>query len=180
MPDSQRALSDHPKAVIRRELRLAIREPEFDADAAERVVLLLARGIGLTAIGDLAGYPAYATVNFWRARYPEFDEACVLASEAGADALAWENVAIADDDTRSPANKALSIQVRDRLSRVLHRKKYDPAVKVEVAASAGKADDLSDAELAAIVRRRARGAAVTVTDITQGEDDDGQRVGDSG
>lgn len=161
MPDSPvRLLSDHPTAVTRRELRLAIREPEFDPEAAERVVLLLARGVGLGTIGDLSGYPAYATVNFWRARYPEFDEACVLASEAGADALAWENVTIADDDKRSPANKALSIQVRERLSKVLNRKKYDPAVKVEVTGNVRAADELSDDELAAIARRSARAGAV--------------------
>jgi hypothetical protein len=177
MSDSPvRVLSDHPTAVVRRELRLAIREPEFDPEAARRVVELLARGIGLSTIGDLSGFPAYGVVNFWRARYPEFDEACVLASEAGADALAWENVTIADDDTRSPANKALSIQVRERLSKVLNRKKYDPAVKVEVTGNARAADELSDAELATIARRSAVRDAVDAV-IVPASDGDGDGSG---
>ena len=176
MSDSPvRVLSDHPRAVANREIRLAIREPEFDPESAQRVVELLARGIGLSTIGDLSGFPAYGVVNFWRARYPEFDEACVLASQAGADALAWECLEIADTDGRAPADKALSISVREKLAKVLHRKKYDPATRVEVTAGAGSADELSDDALAAIARRSEAiaGQAVRVTLPASDGDGDG-------
>ena len=160
MDDPSRELSDHPTAVARRELRRLMRCPPLREDDAEKVLAALATGQGITEIGDTPGLPAYWVINLWRREHPEFDELCVAASEAGADALAWESVRIADDDERSPANKALSIQVRERLSKVLHRKKYDPAVKVEVTGSARAVDDMTDAELAAIARRASRGSAI--------------------
>ena len=160
MADPSRELSDHPRAVAGRELRELIRCPPLRADDAEKVLVALAGGMGITTIGSIPGLPAYWVINLWRREHPEFDELCVAASEAGADALAWENVEIADDDARSPANKALSIAVRERLSKVLNRKKYDPAVKVEVTGNARAADELSDADLAAIARRADRRGAV--------------------
>ena len=163
MTSLSRELSDHPRAVAGRELRELIRCPPIRPDDAEKVLGALARGLGITTIGSIPGLPAYWVINLWRREHPEFDELCVAASEAGADALAWENVKIADDDARSPANKALSIAVRERLSKVLHRKKYDPATRVEVAGIVREADDLSNAELAAIARRSARATAVDAT-----------------
>ena len=157
-------------------LRRLMRCPPLRVDDAERVLRHLAEGTGIVEVGNTPGLPAYWVINLWRAEYPEFDELCVSASEAGADALAWENVEIADDDTRSPANKALSIQVRERLSKVLNRKKYDPAVKVEVTGNARAADELSDAELAAIARRSAVRTAVDAV-IVQPSDGDGDGSG---
>lgn len=177
MADTAHELSDHPAAVARRELRALIRCPPLRADDAEKVLTALASGLGITTVGDMPGLPAYWVINLWRAEYPEFDELCVAASEAGADALAWENVEIADDDRRSPANKALSIAVRERLSKVLHRKKYDPAVKVEVTGNVRAADELSDDELATIARRSARASAVDAV-IVQPSDGDGSGSGD--
>ena len=171
MTDPSRELSDHPTAVARRELRRLMRCPPLRPDDAEKVLAALATGQGITEIGDTPGLPAYWLINLWRREHPEFDELCVAASEAGADALAWESLRIADDDERSPANKALSIQVRERLSKVLHRKKYDPAVKVEVSGNARAADELSDAELAAIARRSAVRAAVDAVIVQPGSDE---------
>lgn len=122
-------------------------------DDAEKVLTSLASGRGITEIGDTPGLPAYWVINLWRTEHPEFDELCVMASQAGADALAWETLDIADTDGRAPADKAMSIAVRERLAKVLHRKKYDPATRVEVSQGAGQADDLSDDELARIARR---------------------------
>jgi hypothetical protein len=149
-----------PQAIAKRELRELIRNPPLRAEDAEAVLLALASGMRITAIGETPGLPPYWLINLWRTQCPDFDELCVQASEAGADALSWGNIAIADDDKRTPANKALSIAVRERMAKVLHRKKYDPAVKVEVSQAAGRADDLSDSELAAMVRARSRDAAV--------------------
>ena len=153
-------MADYPKLEARRATRELARNPPFRADDAEKVLKALASGLRITAIGDIAGLPPYWLINLWRSEHPEFDELCVQASEAGADALAWECLEIADNDDRLPANKALSISVRERMAKVLNRKKYDPAVKVEVSGSVGKADDLSDADLAAIARRASRADAV--------------------
>jgi hypothetical protein len=153
-------LTEYEPTETRITLRQLMRCPPLRPDDAEKVLRRLAMGEGITSVGDVPGMPAYWVINLWRREYPEFDELCVAASEAGADALAWENVEIADDDRRSPANKALSIQVREKLSKVLNRKKYDPAVKVELSGNARAADELSDAELAAIARRSARVGAV--------------------
>ena len=168
MTDPSYALSDHPRAVAGRELRELIRCPPIRADDAEKVLIALAGGLGITTIGSIPGLPAYWVINLWRREHPEFDELCVAASEAGADALAWECLEIADADGRAPADKALSISVREKLSKVLHRKKYDPATRVEVAGVVREADDLSNAELAAIARRASRGQAVdaVVVDAT--------------
>ena len=172
MADPSRELSDHPRAVAGRELRELIRCPPIRADDAEKVLVALAGGLGITTIGSIPGLPAYWVINLWRREHPEFDELCVAASEAGADALAWECLEIADADGRAPADKALSISVREKLSKVLHRKKYDPATRVEVAGVVREADDLSNAELAAIARRSARASAVDAV-IVPASDGDG-------
>ena len=163
-----RELSDNPRAVASRELRQLTRNPPLRADDAEQVLKALASGMRITKVGEIPGLPPYWLINLWRAEYPEFDELCVQASQAGADSLAWECLDIADSDNRAPADKALSIAVRERMAKVLNRKKYDPAVKVEVSGSVARADDLSDADLAAVVRRAATGSAEDAV-ITGGE-----------
>lgn len=175
MPTDPTIYSDDPRAIARAELRELVRCPPLRADDAEKVLSGLARGARITALGDTPGLPAYWLINLWRREYPEFDELCVMASEAGADAMAWEALKIADDDDRSPANKALSIAVRERMAKVLHRKKYDPATRVEVSAGPGQADDLSDDALAAIARRSGAidGEARTVTLPASDGDGDG-------
>lgn len=157
-----------PKGIAKRELRELTRNPPLRADDAIQVLKALASGLRITKVGEIAGLPPYWLINLWRSEHPEFDELCVQASEAGADALAWECLEIADNDDRLPANKALSIQVRERMAKVLNRKKYDPAVKVEVSGSVARADDLTDADLAAVVRRAATGSAEDAV-ITGGE-----------
>lgn len=139
-----------------RSLRLS---PPMRAEDAEHVLTALANGMRITHIGSTPGLPAYWVINLWRSEYPEFDELCVAASQAGADKLAWETIEIADADGRAPADKALSIAVRERMAKVLNRKKYDPAVKVEVTQGVQAADKLTNAELEAMVRRRDRGTA---------------------
>ena len=177
MTDPSRELSDHPRAVAGRELRELIRCPPLWVVDAEKVLTALAGGLGITTIGSIPGLPAYWVINLWRREHPEFDELCVAASEAGADALAWECLEIADADGRAPADKALSISVREKLSKVLHRKKYDPATRVEVAGVVREADDLSNAELAAIARRSARASAVDAV-IVPASDGDGDGSGE--
>jgi hypothetical protein len=168
-------LSDDDRAIARTSLRQLMRCPPLRVDDAEKVLTSLARGARITHIGNTPGLPPYWVINLWRQEFPEFDQLCVAASEAGADALAWESLDIADTDGRAPADKALSIGVRDRLGKVLHRKKYDPATRVEVSAGPGQADDLSDDALAAIARRSGAidGVATAVTLTPSDGDGDG-------
>ena len=147
-----------------RSLRLS---PPLRPDDAEKVLTALANGMRITAIGSTPGLPAYWVINLWRTEHPEFDDLCVQASQAGADKLAWETLEIADKDGRAPADKALSIAVRERMAKVLNRKKYDPAVKVEVTQGTQAADKLTNAELEAMVRRRDKGAATDA--VIEGE-----------
>lgn len=157
--------AETPQGIAKRELRQLTRNPPLRADDAIQVLKALASGLRITAIGEIAGLPPYWLINLWRSEHPEFDELCVQASEAGADSLAWECLEIADNDDRLPANKALSIQVRERMAKVLNRKKYDPATRVEVTQAARDGDDLSNAELAAIARRASVVDAVDVEPI---------------
>ena len=154
-----------PKGIAKRELRELTRNPPLRADDAEKILKALASGLRITKVGDIPGFPPYWLINLWRSEHPEFDELCVQASEAGADALAWECLEIADNDDRLPANKALSIQVRERMAKVLNRKKYDPATRVEVTQAARDGADLSHADLAPLAGRASVADAVDVDPI---------------
>jgi len=159
---AERLAEDERRRALRAEMKEERLHPPFDEEAALSVVQALSRGMSITAVGDSALFPAYWVVNDWRTRYPEFDEACVRASEAAADGLAAEVIEIADDKTRAPACRAVSIDARKWAVKVLNRKKYDPATRVELTGNSGRADDLSDDQLAAMVRARSRSTAITV------------------
>ena len=118
-------------------------------------------GTPLSAIGDIAGMPPYWVVNLWRKESAEFDELIVAASEARAERMLDETIEIADDVKRSPACREVSIRARMAAMKVYNRKRFDPALKVEVEARAQVGDSMTTAELEALVReeRRARLAA---------------------
>ena len=163
---AEQAEADRRRSEIRAELREAMRHPPFDEDAALAVVQALSRGMRIRAVGESCLFPAYWVINDWRTRYPEFDEACVRASEAAADDLMAETIEIADDVARAPACREVSIRARHAMVKVLNRKKYDPATRVEVSGAGRGADDLSDDDLARMVRVRGRRDA---TDIETAE-----------
>lgn len=69
----------------------------FDAGIALEVLTQIGKGEPLAAICRGEGMPSSWTVQRWRKRVPEFDEAFVLARELGFDALAEECILIAED-----------------------------------------------------------------------------------
>lgn len=152
-------------AATRRELRRMRWAPPMDADSAQHVLTCLAQGIRITRIGNMPGMPPYAVINSWRLQSPEFDAACVAASEAGAEKMLWETIEIADDTTRHPSCREVSIRARQHAMKVLNRKRFDPATRVAEMVAERMADELTDEQLARmVIEGQARRA---------GEDDDG-------
>lgn len=139
------------RADTRRELRHLRWAPPLDVDSAEHVLTCLAEGVSVTRVGRMAGLPPYAVINSWRRQYPEFDAACVAASEAGAEKMLWQTIDIADDTSRHPACREVSIRARQHAMKVLHRKRFDPATRVSELVAERMADELSDDVLAQMV-----------------------------
>ena len=133
-----------------RELRRDRRCPPLDPDVANEVLLMIASGTRITHLADLPNMPPYAVINAWRAEHAWFDEAVVQASEAHAEDMLYQTLEIADDQTRSPACREVSIRARQYAQKVLNRKRYDPATRVEVT-EGRDARTISNAELERLV-----------------------------
>ena len=120
--------------------------------------MMIDAGTPISAIGDIAGMPPYWVVNLWRKESAEFDELIVAASEARAERMLDETISIADDVGRSPACREVSIRARMQAMKVYNRKRFDPALKVEVEARTQVGDSMTTAELERLVaeQRRAR------------------------
>ena len=141
---------------LRRYVRDLRRSPPIDWDVAEQVAMMIDAGTPLSAIGDIAGMPPYWVVNLWRKESAEFDELIVAASEARAERMLDETISIADDVARSPACREVSIRARMQAMKVYNRKRFDPALKVEVEARTQVGDSMTTAELEALVREERR------------------------
>lgn len=109
---AERDIEDARRRELRAEMRFDLRHPPLREDDALAVVQALSRGMRIKSIGESGLFPPYWVINDWRARYPEFDEACVRASEAAADDLMAETIEIADDTLRTPACREVSIRAR--------------------------------------------------------------------
>lgn len=155
---------------LRRYVRDLRRSPPIDWDVAEQVAMMIEAGTPVSRIGDIAGMPPYWVVNLWRRESPEFDELIVAASEARAERMLDETIEIADNVKRSPACREVSIRARMAAMKVYNRKRFDPALKVEVEARAQVGDSMTTAELERLVaeqrRARLRDEAVDVTPET--------------
>ena len=155
---------------LRRYVRDLRRSPPIDWDVAEQVAMMIDAGTPLSAIGDIAGMPPYWVVNLWRKESAEFDELIVAASEARAERMLDETIIIADDVERSPACREVSIRARMQAMKVYNRKRFDPALKVEVEARTQVGDSMTTAELERLVaeqrRQRLQAEAVDVTPET--------------
>ena len=155
---------------LRTYLRDLRRTPPIDWDVAEQVVMMIEAGTPISRIGDIAGMPPYWVVYSWRRESQEFDDLITAASEAKAERIMDEVIGIADDVERSPACREVSIRARVLLAKVYNRRKYDPAVRVEVEARTLVGDSMTTAELEAMVeeqrRARLRAEAIDVTPET--------------
>lgn len=146
-----RPAGDDVAAATRRDLRMLRRAPPLDPDSAEYVLTCLAQGIPITKVGNMPGLPPYAVIHSWRRQSPEFDAACVQASKAGAERMLWQTIEIADDVSRHPSCREVSIRARQFAMRVLDRIRFDPGAKVHELETARMADELSDEQLARMV-----------------------------
>lgn len=144
-------VSGDDRARTRRELRHLRWTPPLDEESAQHVLHCLAEGIRITHVGNMPGLPPYAVINSWRRQSPEFDAACVAASEAGAEKMLWETIDIADDTSRHPACREVSIRARQHAMKVLNRKRFDPATRVAELTAERMADQLTDDALAQMV-----------------------------
>lgn len=155
---------------LRTYLRDLRRTPPIDWDIAEQVVMMIEAGTPISRIGDIAGMPPYWVVYSWRRESQEFDDLITAASEAKAERIMDEVIGIADDVARSPACREVSIRARAMMAKVYNRRKYDPAVRVEVEARTLVGDSMTTAELEALVaeqrRARLRDEAVDATPET--------------
>ncbi len=138
-------------AATRRDLRALHRAPPLDPDSAEHVLTCLAQGIPVTRVGNMPGLPPYAVIHAWRRQSPEFDAACVQASKAGAERMLWQTIEIADDTSRHPSCREVSIRARQFAMRVLDRIRFDPGAKVQELEAQRMADELTDDQLARMV-----------------------------
>lgn len=69
----------------------------FSQDLADTICLLISEGCSVREIGEMAGLPGTTTIFRWLVSKPLFREQYALAKEAGAEVLADELIAIADD-----------------------------------------------------------------------------------
>lgn len=151
VPDPEHAAMLERRSAAARQMRAELRAPPFDPHAAGLVVEALAAGRRITQVGSDAMFPPYWIINQWRNEVPEFDEACVAATQAFADECVMGIVAISDDVEEHPASRAVRIDARLKVAKVLHRKKYGDKATLDV--RAGSLDELSNDELARIARR---------------------------
>lgn len=152
----------------RQELRAERLAPPLVLEQAEQILMHLAQGQRITHIAAMPDIPAYWVIAKWKREHPWFAEAVADAERAGAEKMLWDMLEIADDENRAPACREVSIKARQFAVKVLDRKRFDPAVKVEVSQGGVNADELSDAELARIVRQRERGQAEAIDAATPG------------
>lgn len=158
------------KPPLNNELLLALM-PEgtgpFDAKIGLEVLARISKGETLASICREEGMPSTWTVQRWRKRVPEFDEAFDHAREMGFDALAEECVEIAEDGTNDYVEKRakdgstyvaldaehvqrskLRIETRLKLLAKWDRKRYGDHQAVEMTGKDG-APLMSDTQAAA-------------------------------
>ena len=76
-----RQFSDHPTAVVRREIRELIRHPPIRAHDAKLIVNALLGGLTLPQVYETAGCPERRIIDGWRKTYSAFD--CAVTAAEG-------------------------------------------------------------------------------------------------
>lgn len=146
----------------------------------------LSTGMLLGEILSQPGMPQRHTIDQWRARFPQFDEAMHRAQQQCMDALVEQCVKIADDSSRdwgvdadtgqlrptdSPARAALRIKARQWLAERVGRARYGNHATLALTAEAGyntaKREDVQ-ARIAEVLARVRRRAGITDTGAEHG------------
>lgn len=128
----------------------------YDRDLALAVLDHIGKGLTLQSFCRQEGVPSVWTIQRWRARVPEFDEAFCLSRDLGHDAMAAECVAIAEDgsadyvdkpkrgggtyralDQEALGRSKLRIETRLKLLACWDRKRYGPNQQIELTGKDG-------------------------------------------
>jgi hypothetical protein len=128
----------------------------YDRDLALEVLDHVSKGLTLVSFCRQEGKPSTWTVQRWRARVPEFDEAFCLARDQGHDAMAQECVHIAEDgsddwierekrdgttymavNAEAVGRSKLRIETRLKLLACWDRKRYGPNQQIELTGKDG-------------------------------------------
>lgn len=71
-------------------------DSEYTPELGAQVIARLSQGVPLAVICRDPAFPfTRKTVNVWRKRFPDFEEACLHARDDGFDAIAWRTRATA-------------------------------------------------------------------------------------
>lgn len=94
---------------------------EFDVQAAEFIVLEVARGASIRELHEAHEdiVPNPIVVNRWRRNYPAFDMVMKEAEEAAAQGMAYEVLRISDDEDRQAAQARNAMEARKWLAGTL-------------------------------------------------------------
>lgn len=157
-------------------------DAKYDHAVALEVLAHIGKGLTLTSFCRQEGKPSKWTIQRWRARLTEFDEAFCLARDMGFDSMAEECVHIAEDgsddweerekrdgttylaiNTEAVARSKLRIETRLKLLACWDRRRYGPQQQVELTGKDGGPVEMDSttrsARLAGLVAKlQARGA----------------------
>lgn len=115
-------------------IRFEVAYPAIDLRMADQVIEAFRAGLTERDIGKIAGLPAKGVVRYWRSISPEFEAACADAAEENADGIVAGMMGIADDVSRDPACRKVSLEHRRWLAGVLS-KKYRKGGELQVESS---------------------------------------------
>lgn len=90
------------RTTARRELKQAMRWPEFREDDAVRVVSAVRAGTPLVRLYETAGFPNRRTIDVWKQTHPEFAAELVAAAADRAEELVEKGLTVVQDVNRDP------------------------------------------------------------------------------
>lgn len=131
-------------------------DTKYDHKVALEVLEHIGKGLTLTSFCRKEGKPSKWTIDRWRVRVPEFDEAFCLARDQGYDSMAEECVHISEDGSEDweertkrdgstymavnpecVARSKLRIETRLKLLACWDRRRYGPNQQIELTGKDG-------------------------------------------